>query len=328
MLQNKELLQKRKNLLAFSAGGDSTALLFLLKEQNIAFDIAIVDYGVRAQSKEEVAYALSLAKEFGFVCHVHNAITISSGFEAKAREIRYTFFEDLIKKHAYENLLTAHHLGDRFEWMLMQFCRGAGCVELSGMKAVEQRVNYRLVRPLLHLDKQELLSYLDEQKIKYFEDESNTDENYTRNTFRHNHSNPLLAQHLQGIKKSFEYMDEDVASLVEELEIKSCNKLAYFKTSHSQRSNIAAIDKYLKLLGHLTTASEKKLLKEENSIVIGRAYIVAQSGAYTFIAPFIQAKEIEKKLKEKLRLLKVAPKLRGYLAEDSEAVELVSLLLQ
>ena len=328
MLQNKELLQNRKNLLAFSAGGDSTALLFLLKENNIPFDIAIVDYGVRAQSKEEVAYALALAKEFGFVCHVHNAITISSGFEAKAREVRYAFFEELIQKYAYENLLTAHHLGDRFEWMLMQFCRGAGCVELSGMQAVESRANYTLVRALLHLDKQELLSYLNKHKIKYFEDASNTDESYTRNAFRHKHTNPLLAQHLQGIKKSFEYMDEDVATLVHELEVQKCNKLAYFKTSQSQRSNIVAIDKHLKLLGHLTTASEKKLLKKEKSVVIGRKYVVAQSGTYTFLAPYIQAQEIEKKLKEKLRILEVAPKLRGYLAGDSEAVELVSLLLQ
>ncbi|MFK5937771.1 MAG: ATP-binding protein, partial [Sulfurimonas sp.] len=56
-----ETLASSKNLLAFSAGGDSTALLFLLLENNIAFDIAIVDYGLRLQSKEEVSYAQSLA---------------------------------------------------------------------------------------------------------------------------------------------------------------------------------------------------------------------------------------------------------------------------
>ena len=50
-----------KNLLAFSGGIDSTALFFMLLEQNIDFDMAIVDYGIRAQSKDEVAYAKELA---------------------------------------------------------------------------------------------------------------------------------------------------------------------------------------------------------------------------------------------------------------------------
>ena len=47
-------LKNAKNLLAFSSGTDSTALYFLLKEYEISFDIAIVDYGTRKQSKLEV----------------------------------------------------------------------------------------------------------------------------------------------------------------------------------------------------------------------------------------------------------------------------------
>ena len=50
------------NLLAFSAGVDSTALFFWLVEKNIPFDIAIVNYHTRPTSNEEVAYAKELAK--------------------------------------------------------------------------------------------------------------------------------------------------------------------------------------------------------------------------------------------------------------------------
>jgi len=166
--KTKEELQTSKNLLAFSAGGDSTALLFLLLQNNIPFDIAIVDYGIREQSKEEVAYAKALAKEYGFRCNVHHAQKITNNFEATARQIRYDFFESLIQKYHYDTLLTAHHLGDRFEWMLMQFCKGAGCVELAGMREKTQRNGYVLYRPLLHVDKQELLEYLHVNTIKYF----------------------------------------------------------------------------------------------------------------------------------------------------------------
>ncbi|MDQ7068537.1 MAG: ATP-binding protein [Sulfurimonas sp.] len=66
MLQYKNLLQNRKNLLAFSAGVDSTALLFLLLENSISFDIAIVDYGLRLKSKDEVALCPELSTKVQF----------------------------------------------------------------------------------------------------------------------------------------------------------------------------------------------------------------------------------------------------------------------
>ena len=328
MLQNKVLLQNRKNLLAFSAGVDSTALLFSLLEHNIPFDIAIVDYGLRLESKKEIAYAQELAQKYNFKCHLHQAKKITSNFEAQARAVRYDFFEELIKTHQYENLLTAHHLGDRFEWMLMQFCKGAGCVELAGMQAVDERKHYTLLRPLLHLDKQELLLYLKEHDIFYFEDASNQDQKYKRNEFRHNYTKPLLAKYLPGIKKSFEYMDEDVELLILDIKVLECNKLAYFKSSGSKRSDIFAIDKYFKSQAHLITAFEKELLKNETTVVVGRKYVVNQTSFYIFITPYIKAENIDKKIKEKLRLLGIEPKLRGYLASDFEALELLSLLSQ
>ncbi|MDF1878554.1 tRNA lysidine(34) synthetase TilS, partial [Sulfurimonas sp. SAG-AH-194-C20] len=229
MLLHKELLQNKKNLLAFSAGVDSTALLFLLLENKIPFDVAIVDYGLREESKDEVSYAKELALKYNFNCYVYTAPEVQTNFEANARKIRYDFFEELIQKHQYDNLLTAHHLGDRFEWMLMQFCKGAGCVELSGMQVVDKRSTYTLVRPLLHLDKQELLVYLHDNQIKYFEDSSNNDESYKRNEFRHNYAKPLLEKYLPGIKKSFEYIDEDITELVSPpATLSKCDELIYF----------------------------------------------------------------------------------------------------
>ena len=56
------------NLLAFSAGIDSTALFFLMMEEEILFDIAIVDYNQRLQSKDEVIYATQLAHKYNKKC--------------------------------------------------------------------------------------------------------------------------------------------------------------------------------------------------------------------------------------------------------------------
>ena len=324
--KTKEELRQNKNLLAFSAGGDSTALLFILLENSIPFDIAIVDYGIREQSKEEVAYAKALAKEYGFTCNVHQAKPIRNNFEANARKIRYDFFESLIQKHRYDTLLTAHHLGDRFEWMLMQFCKGAGCVELAGMHEKMQRNGYMLYRPLLHVDKQELLEYLHTNNIKYFEDASNSDEKYIRNTFRHNYTKPLLEKYLQGIKKSFDYMDADVQNLIQDSPVKKINELVCFKKTPTTRNDIYLIDKYLKSIDHLMSGNEKKLLYENRTAVIGRKYVATTLRDYICIAPYIKAKNMSKSFKEKMRLLHVEPKLRGYLATDSEAVAFLSLL--
>ena len=320
-------LESSKNLLAFSAGGDSTALLFLLLQHEIKFDIAIVDYEVREQSKLELCYAHELAKKHDFECFSLTSPMIESNFEANARQIRYDFFDELIAQRGYDNLLTAHHLGDRFEWMLMQFCKGAGCPELTGMKELESRKNYALVRPLLHLDKSELLLYLQENKIRYFEDESNLHEKYKRNYFRKNHAKPLLEKHLSGIKKSFEYMDEDVRDLVEEMRMDTLHEFAYAKSSHGKRSDLLSIDKYFKSIGFLISSNEKNLLKKNDTVVISRKFVVNQEHGFVFITPYMEAKEMTKEFKEKMRHLKIEPKLRAYVYSNKEVEALITSLL-
>jgi tRNA(Ile)-lysidine synthase len=330
MVEHKTLfkLKDKKNLLAFSGGADSTALFFLLLKHNISFDIAIVDYGIREQSKAEVAYAGELAKTHNLKCHLHNAPKIEQNFEAKAREIRYGFFEELIKKHGYENLLTAHHLGDRFEWMLMQFCKGAGCAEIAGMQKEQNRGFYKLIRPLLHLDKKELLAYLHANDKLYFEDESNLDEDIKRNAFRHNYSLPLLEKYLGGIKKSFDYLDEDRSQLIETIEIKTVGELAYFKSSQNKRADIFAIDKYLKSKLYMLSANERELLKTKSSLIVGRKFLVSWDAKFVFIAPSIDEKlNMEHKFKEECRVLKTDPKLRPYLYKNRDAFLKVKELL-
>ena len=327
MLSSKTLpsIQNKKNLLAFSAGGDSTALFFLLLDANVDFDIAIVDYGLREQSKDEVLYAKELASKYVKECYIFSAKTIEKNFEAKAREIRYTFFEELIQKYKYDNLLTAHHLGDRFEWMLMQFCRGAGCVEIAGMQVVEKRDNYKLVRPLLGMDKSELLNYLNDKNIKYFEDETNLDESIKRNSFRHNYSNPLLKKYKDGIKKSFSYIDEDRKDLVQEVDLEIIDDFVYFKKSTSIRGNIYMIDKYLKSCGHLVSASEKELLKTKQTVIIGRKFLVTNYKDFIFITPYIKNNIVmDKEFKEKMRVLGIDPKLRGYIFQNNNIYNFIT----
>lgn len=321
MLKSSSLkhLRDKKNLLAFSGGVDSTALFFLLLDANISFDIAIVNYGLREQSKEEVAYAKELTQTYKSLCFTHDALNIDKNFEAKAREVRYNFFDKIIQENSYDNLLTAHHLGDRFEWMLMQFCKGAGCVELAGMQELSDRETYTLIRPLLHIDKSELLQYLNIHNIKYFQDTSNFDTNIKRNNFRHNHTNPMLKQYLSGVKKSFDYIDNDLEILKENIATHVMKELNYFQSSTNITADIRMIDKLLKSKSYLLSASERILLKSKKTLIVGRKFLINQEHGFVFILPFIQSDiSLPKEFKEHCRVLQIEPKLRPYLYQNEE----------
>ena len=320
-------LQKGTNLLAFSAGVDSSALFFLLLEQNIDFDIAIVNYQTREQSQQEVAYAQTLAKKYHKQCHLLMTTLPDTNFEATARTLRYDFFEQLIKEHSYMNLITAHQLDDRLEWLLMQLSKGAGLYELLGSQAVEKREGYTLVRPLLETSKSEVRTYLSENNIQFFEDESNRDEKYKRNFFRHNITAPLLKKYGSGIKKSFSYLAEDLNELQKDpISIDSIDALYYFNFLGSRRSALIAVDKLFKELGFLMRQGDKEALKESDEHVVGRKYVVSFQGNFCFIAPY-EMHEMSKVFKEECRVLQIPQKLRPYLSRHSNAFKVVRSLL-
>ncbi len=307
-----EELKAKKNLLAFSAGGDSTALFFLLMERGIEFDIAIVDYNLRQQSKEEVAYAKELAQKYGKKCFVKEVTLPSSNIEANAREVRYSFFEELIKKHGYHNLITAHHLGDQLEWFLMQLAKGAGLVELVGMEPVTRKSGYTLVRPLLFVTKEELRAYLERHDIRYFEDSSNYDEKYERNFIRHHFSEPFLERFSKGVKRSFGYLLEEKRLL--ELEFEDKDGLLLAKRPKSLYETKRLLRQMFKAKGYLLSSAQlEEILRQKEGVIAGKIAF-ALTPSWIYVAPYLEHK-LTKEQKERFRRLKVPPPLRGFLAQ-------------
>ena len=319
-------LHDQKLLLAFSGGADSTALFFTLLEHKIPFDIAIVNYALRSQANEEVLYAQELSEKHSLTCHLFKAPKVEKNFEYEARHIRYAFFEELIHKHKYTHLLTAHHLQDRLEWMLMQLCKGAGSAELLGMQENESRAGYTVSRPLLELNKEEIIAFLESQKIKYFHDETNDDLSYKRNYFRHEIATKLLHEYSAGIKQSFRYLEEDVKELIKEVQVHDAQELSLFISTGNKRSDIFHIDKILKAKGYILSAQQREELTVHNEIIAGRKFlIVVQKGIY-YIAPYITT-VMDKEFKEECRVLGVPVKLRPYLFKNPIAFILFTRFL-
>jgi tRNA(Ile)-lysidine synthase len=307
-------IKNQKNLLAFSAGVDSTALFFLLLEQNIPFDIAIVDYNLREQSKEEISYAKELANKYSKNIYIKNIEILNhSNFEKNARDIRYAFFKEIIHEHSYENLITAHQLNDKLEWFMMQLSKGAGLIELIGFNEFEQKETYKIYKPLLNITKDDLEIYLQKNNLKYFIDESNFNEKYKRNFFRHNFSDKLLEEFKEGISKSFEYLQNDLNSMnIQYKAIKKIEELEIFLNQHDDNLNIRTIDLSLKKRGILLSNAQRNEILKQKEITISNKINISIYENNIWIAPMLKI-IMDKKFKELCRINKIPKNIRAYI---------------
>jgi tRNA(Ile)-lysidine synthase len=109
--------------------------------------------------------------------------------EMAARELRYAWFDQLLERHGYDFLATAHHQDDVVETFLINLSRGSGIKGLSGI----QPKSGNIIRPMLFTNRTEILDYCQRMSIVYRTDSSNIDTVYKRNLIRQEII-PLLEQ--------------------------------------------------------------------------------------------------------------------------------------
>ena len=280
----------------------------------------MVNYGVREQSRDEEAYALELAQKYNLKAHVKQAPKFDNNFEKNARDFRYAFFDKLMREEGYDNLLTAHQLNDQLEWFLMRLTKGAGTSELLGLEAFSTRRNYNIVRPLLQYSKEELEAYLKTNNYNYFIDATNSDEKYERNRFRNQFSDRLIAEYGEGIRRSFDYLAKDKAVLSEGCKELFHEKELYLLGYQDVHQIVRLVDNYLKRLGYLLSAQQRKELEQERSIVFGAIWAVEIVDKRIFIAPYRKG-AMPKAFKEACRKAKIPSKVRSYLYEEQIAIK-------
>ncbi len=311
-----ELLSNKRNLLAFSAGVDSSALFYILREFNIPFDIAFVNYGLREQSIQEEKYTEKLASKYNIRAFIINAPKWENNFEANARGFRYKFFQKIIEEYNYQTLITAHQLNDQLEWFLMRLTKGAGVAELLGLKDISIRytakeVKYSLIRPILDIGKDELINYLEKNNHKYFIDATNLEDKYERNLFRNNFSDKLLLNYKKGISRSFKYLKEEKELLSKGIKIIYSFKELRVISIELSHQKVRAVDITLKKLGYLLSSNQRKEIKNKDSIVIGGEWAIVYQNNKLYISPFINIK-MPKKYKELCRVSSMPIKIRPY----------------
>lgn len=313
MIKNEiiKLLKGRKNLLAFSYGSDSTALFYILMDLKIEFDLVFINYKTRKNSDIEELEAKNLAKNFGKKIFIQNAPCFKNNFEKKARDFRYAFFEELCHKEKYENLILAHQLNDLFEWFLMQFSKGAGLAELIGMKESLKCKTFTLVRPLLFVSKDEILSFLKERGLKYFNDESNEDEKYFRNFIRKHFARTFVSKFPKGVKKSFKYLNKDLKNLLgDESEILEFGGIFICKKHES------LVSKAVKKMGFVMSEAQRKEALKGDCVISGKVGVVYVKddleNEKALIFNYELCEKLPKSFKEKCRRAKIPKLIRAY----------------
>jgi tRNA(Ile)-lysidine synthase len=178
--------------LAVSGGADSLALMLLAQRWVASLDAAprlvvySVDHGLRPEAAAEVAMVLQAAAALGLPARglAWTGAKPETGMQEAARIARYRLMGSAMAEDGATVLLTAHHMQDQAETVLMRMAHGSGIEGLKGMAAMAAIEGVRVHRPLLAVDPTALRAVVDAAGLAPAEDPSNADPHYERVRWR------------------------------------------------------------------------------------------------------------------------------------------------
>jgi len=189
IVTNNLLRGGEKVIVGVSGGADSVALLDILHSFKIECVIAHCNFHLRGEeSNRDAFFVEELCKKYNlkyervdFDTEAHAEINGIS-IEMAARELRYNWFEQIRKIHLADKIAVAHHRDDSVETILLNLVRGTGIRGLTGIAPM----NGYIIRPLLCVGRDDIIEYLNERKLSYVDDSTNSEDLYSRNKIRLN----------------------------------------------------------------------------------------------------------------------------------------------
>lgn len=183
--------------IACSGGLDSMVLLRLAHAwaagQGVALHAFHVHHGLSPNADAWLGHCRQACTALG-IAFDHRRVEVfkgKDGTEAAARKLRYRALGEMCVAHGAHVLLTAHHLDDQAETVLLQLLRGSGPAGLAGMDGANRApgllgdAGLVMARPLLALSRAQLEEHARAEGLAWVEDESNSDPRHARNALRH-----------------------------------------------------------------------------------------------------------------------------------------------
>jgi len=208
--QLNQIIEAKNFLIAYSGGVDSHVLLHLCAQLKNAptgsdqsFAAVYIDHGLSPHAKKWGMHCQHICYELDIpltIIEIDAYPKSGQSPEAAARLARYHAFAEILKSN--ECLLTAQHLNDQAETLLLQLLRGSGTRGLAAMPRLKRFSRGHLCRPLLHNRKTDILTYAKQHRLEWIEDESNYEERFDRNFLRQSIF-PLLQQRWPTVMDNF-----------------------------------------------------------------------------------------------------------------------------
>jgi len=277
MFQHKMIERGDRVIVGVSGGADSMALLSVLDRlrNDLAFDLVVahLNHGLRGREADEDAIFVKKAADAAGLPFFDKKLDIEAiskqkrlSLEDAARQERYLFFHDLLRRLPADRIALGHQRHDQTETVLLNFLRGAGSRGLRGILPVRDHV---LIRPFLNITRHEILTYLDREKIAYREDESNRSDLFLRNRIRHDLL-PSLKHYNARIEERLYDLAETMRTENDFLEAETAIVLKrWFGESHSEAMGVNISD-FLNLHGAIQRRAVKTILEnrspEQNGI--------------------------------------------------------------
>ncbi len=244
----QEMIQKEDRIiLGVSGGADSVCLLFVLQKLRKEMDFELVavhvNHGLRGENADgDEQFVRGLCKELNIPCECYlGKVELLSkkwkqSTEEAGRNFRRSCFNEALEKYQGTKIALAHHKNDSVETFFMNLARGTGLKGLGGIAPIQGNI----IRPLLCVERKEIERYLDENKITYRTDETNTEDSYTRNRVR-NHLIPFMEQEMN--EKTVEHMDETMNYLRQLQEYLEKQAESYWNVCVNKNDGLLLIDR-------------------------------------------------------------------------------------
>ena len=278
---------KKNFVVAVSGGPDSLALSFLAKiysiKKSIDIKYFIVDHKLRKNSTLEAKSVQKKLKNFSIKLNIltWKGVKPKKNIQSIAREKRYKLLTDAAKKYKIQNILLGHHLDDLFENFFIRILRGSGLQGLVSLGSEVQKNNINLIRPLINIEKDDLV-YISKFVFKsYIEDPSNEDDKFKRVKVR----NLLKELSLEGLDKNKFFLTIK--------NLKFANENIKFYTKKNLEKNVTIFQKKNAILKeNFFSQSEEVIFRSFGEIIkiIGKKYYTVRGKKIDKIIDLVKSK--------------------------------------
>lgn len=172
-------------ILSVSGGVDSMVMLSILRESPYKLVVVHFNHLKRDASVIEKDLVESYCQKYEIPFHYYTISIKSGNFHHKAHQMRMHYLNEAATLNKTPYILTAHHLDDLFENVLIKLTRGSNLLGYAGMQMMYTEDPFIYIKPLLYTSKEEIIEYAEANKVPFLVDESNEENNYLRNRYRH-----------------------------------------------------------------------------------------------------------------------------------------------